>query len=571
MKLSAPWVDNLLLSMKWASAPALPPGHFDVVVIGAGHNGLTCAAYLAKAGKKVLVLEASDSIGGSCKTGAISNDAVGPRVAHLLRGLSPKPAKDLKLRKYGYSLAARGLKTIALDASGHHLTFGPKRWETGGSLVQHSERDAETFAEFHRQFDTWQEIGAQWQYARPPGMTDQGPSGGDGYKHWLAGLQGANTKLIKNLETLIPAGVGDVLDQTFETDLLKGALALDATLGTGLGPRSPGSMWQFIKYSACMGGDLSVPTGGVGSLSDALARAIEHLGGEIRTKEPVEEIMVEKTNVSGVVLASGEQIYSRTVVSAIDPKTAMTKLLGSKHLETEHVIAMQRPAPRGMNAKLNLSLSRVPEIVGLESELTSSSRFFISPSVQYLDNAYITAKRGILVDRPAMELTFPTLIDPTLSLDGRHVLSVIVQGVPYDVEGGWESARETLTQNCATVLAEYMPELESCITGGELLTPKDLETNFGLPGGHWHFGDLELAIQFERRPFLGAADNRLPISGLYLCGGGCHPQGGVNGISAVNAYEAIRMDERRGRRVAQSIHNGASKQHQVLAEEVSDD
>jgi phytoene dehydrogenase-like protein len=336
--------------------------------------------------------------------------------------------------------------------------------------------------------------------------------------------------------------VFDLLEENFRSDAVKGALAFDAVLGTNFGPRSPGSvltlLYRLAAESAAGGDSLAQAVGGMGAVCDSLARSAAAGGAEIRCASPVARILVQDDRAAGVELESGERIIARTVVSSAHPKTTFLKLLGTRHLDTGFVRRIRHFRSRGLAAKLHLALDRVPQFRGVEAS-GLQGRLLLAPSMQYLERAYNHAKYGEFSAYPAMEITVPTVNDPTLAPAGRHVLSAIVQYAPYDLAGGWSAQRRRFTDLCVGLLDAAAPGLAGSVLSAELLTPEDIEREFLIDGGHWHHGELAFDQCFMVRPVPGAAQHRTPLPGLYLCGAGCHPGGGVMGAAGYNAARAV--------------------------------
>jgi phytoene dehydrogenase-like protein len=336
--------------------------------------------------------------------------------------------------------------------------------------------------------------------------------------------------------------VYDLLQDEFESDALKGALGFDAVLGTNFGPRSPGTVLTLLYRLAAefAGGEraLSQPLGGMGAFCDALSKSAASLGVTVRTASPVAKILVEGDKATGVVLESGERVAASTVISSADPKTTFLKLLGAPHLDTGFVRRVHHVRTRGLAAKLHLALNRAPAFVGVDAAALRG-RLLLAPSLQYLERAYNHSKYGEFSASPAMEITVPTANDATLAPAGKHVLSAIVQYAPYTLKGGWESHRAGFTDVCLGALEGVAPGLRGSVVAAELLTPVDMEREFRMDGGHWHHGDLAFDQFFFVRPVPGAAQHRTPMPGLYLCGAGCHPGGGVMGVAGRNAAQQV--------------------------------
>jgi phytoene dehydrogenase-like protein len=511
--------------------------HYDSIVVGGGHNGLVCAAYLARGGRRVLVLEAADRVGGAAVTREFAPGFKVSACAHLLHLMPPALIRDLHLEAHGLQLAAQNLPTVALAEDERHLSFGAGNL---AGLAAHSGTDAVALAD-------WQALLKRFARALHPVLTATPPRLGTDAWRDRAALLGLGWRIRrlgrKNMRELLRIGgmcVYDLLEDRFRLPLLKGALALDAVLGTNYGPRSPGTVVSLLyRMAASQGADaLALPQGGLGGVSEALARAASAAGAEIRTASPVERILVREDRVAGVALASGEELSATTVVSSADPKLTFLKLLGSEHLDAGFVRRVTQVRSRGLTAKLHLALERLPRFPGL-SEQALRARLLVAPSTDYIERAYNHAKYNEFSASPMLEVTIPTLADTSLAPGGKHVMSVIVQYAPYALAGGWESQRQAFTARIIDTLAAYAPGLRDCIGASELLTPPDIEREFRITGGHWHHAELALDQFLMVRPVPGAAQYHTPVPGLFLCGAGCHPGGGVMGLAGRNAARQL--------------------------------
>jgi phytoene dehydrogenase-like protein len=335
--------------------------------------------------------------------------------------------------------------------------------------------------------------------------------------------------------------VQDLLDEHFESPLLKGALAFDAVLGTNLGPRSPGSVFTLL-YRLAAGGragtSLAQPVGGLGALTEALAKAASAAGAELRFAAPVARVIVTDDSAAGVVLESGERLEADCVVSSADPRTTFLRLLGAEHLDAGFVRRVTHLRNQGMTAKLHLALESMPQFTALAGA-APTGRLVFAPSPRAVELAYNDAKYGKFSAAPLLEVIVPTAVDPGLAPSGRHVLSAVVQYAPYKVAGGWEGQREQFLETILQTLETHAPGLRQSVRAAELLTPQDIETQFRISGGNWHHAELALDQFFMVRPVAGAAQYRAPLKGLFLCGAGCHPGGGVMGLAGHNAARQI--------------------------------
>lgn len=516
--------------MSASSAAGAP--RYDCIVVGGGHNGLICAALLARRGRRVLVLEAESQLGGAAATREF---APGHRVsscAHLLHLMPARLIEELGLEQQGLEWAAKALPTTALVPDGTALTIEP------GALGADEQRYARFAAQMQR-----------FARALAPVLEQMPPRLGTREVGDLAALLKLGWRIRRlgraDMRELLRIGgmnVFDLLEEHLSSDTLRGALGFDAVLGSNFGPRSPGTvltwLYRLAAESAAGARGLAQPRGGLGALSEALGRAAVAAGVEVRTEAPVARVLVESDRASGVVLESGEAIGARCVVSNADPKTTFLALLGARHLDTGFVRRIRHFRARGLAAKLHLALDALPSFGGLPARALGG-RLLFAPSLRYLERAYNHSKYGEYSSAPALEITLPTQNDPTLAPAGRHVLSAIVQYVPYELRGGWDGERERLTALLVDTLERLSPGLASSIVGAELLTPVDIEREFRISGGHWHHGDLAFDQFYFVRPVPGAAQHRSPLPGLYLCGAGCHPGGGVMGSAGRNAARQI--------------------------------
>jgi len=525
--------------MPAVSSGSAATSRYDCIVIGAGHNGLVCAATLARGGRSVLVLEAASHVGGAAVTREF---APGFRVsagAHLLHLMPADLLRELKLESHGLEWAAREMHTTALVPGGAPLAVDPSQAAATQGL---SVADARAYSEYAARMRRFAAALAPIMSRTPPRL------GTTAWSDRLALLRmGWQIRKLgrKDMRELLRIGgmnVYDLLEENFESASLKGALGFDAVLGANFGPRSPGTvltlLYRRAAESAAGSVGLSQPKGGMGALCAALAQAAAAAGAAIRTNSPVAGILVEDDRARGVVLESGERIEAGTVISNADPKNTFLRLLGARHLDTGFVRRVNHIRSRGLAAKLHLALNRAPPFSGL-NQTALSGRLLIAPSLQHIEHAYNHAKYGEFSTDPVMEITVPTVNDPSLAPPGQHVMSAIVQYAPYALKEGWHNGRQRFLETALDVLERHAPGLRGCIVAAELLSPADMETEFRISGGHWHHGDLAFDQFMMVRPVPGAAQYRTPMSGLFLCGAGCHPGGGVMGVAGRNAAREV--------------------------------
>ena len=509
--------------------------NYDCIVIGAGHNGLVCAALLAGAGRSVLVLEAAAQVGGAAITREFSPGFRVSAGAHLLH-LMPDPLlRELKLESHGLQWAQRDMQTTALLERGAPLTLYP------GGAEGLSGADAAAYTAYSDRMRKFALALAPAFSKVPPRLGTASWSDRLDLLRLGWQIRRLGRRDMRELLRIVGMNAYDLLEENFESDALKGALGFDAVLGANFGPRSPGTvltlLYRLAAESSGRAG-LSQPKGGMGALCDALAKAATAAGAVIRTQTPVVNILVEADRAWGVALESGEQIKAGVVISNADPKATFLKLLGTRHLDTGFVRRVHHIRSQGLAAKLHIALNRAPTFGNLPPAALRG-RLLIAPSLQHIENAYNHAKYGEFSAAPVMEITIPTFSDPTLAPPGQHVLSAIVQYAPYRLKQGWDGARQSFLDTALDTLEKFEPGLRSAIVFAEIATPVDMEREFRIHGGHWHHGDLAFDQILMVRPVPGAAQYRTPVEGLFLCGAGSHPGGGVMGIAGRNAAQQV--------------------------------
>jgi phytoene dehydrogenase-like protein len=514
-----------------------------IIIVGAGHNGLVCAAFLAKAGRDVLVLEAGAQVGGASVTRELSPGYRVSACAHLSYLLDAGISGELNLAAHGLKTVRANLRTVALSADGEHLVVGDGKVESGPL----PDSDRQAYASHHEQMLRFARVLAKQHNRKPPRI-----GGGDRSDFFGAAALGLDIRRLGRdsmREFLRIAGINiyDVLEERFESPLLKGALALEAVLGTNLGPRSNNSVLSLLhRLSGQAGGSaggVSLPAGGMGAVSESLAAAARAAGATVRTNATVSRITLDGDKVSGVELEGGEKLSAHLVVSNADPAHTLLGLLGARHLETGFVHRIRHLRSKGMAAKLHLALNGLPSFARLQPAL-AGERLVIAPDLQYIESAFDHAKYGECSPEPALEITLPSVHDRSLAPEGGHVLSAVVQYAPFDPRASSDSARRTLLERTLGTLERYAPGLRDQVVESELLLPVDIERQFRITGGHWHHGELALDQLLMLRPVPGAAQYAMPVNGLFLCGAGCHPGGGVMGSAGRNAARAVLDSER---------------------------
>ncbi|HEY4343742.1 MAG TPA: NAD(P)/FAD-dependent oxidoreductase [Parvibaculum sp.] len=521
----------------------IPDSSFDAIVIGGGHNGLVAAAYLGKAGRRVLLLEASPRLGGALATDEISPDYRISTGAHLLDAMPRQIEKDLKLAKHGLRYAARRVPTIALDRDKQHIVFSTRRSDLE-ILRRHSAADAEAYVVHLARMKAYAAL-------LTPLITEALPSAGMEQLRatlrklvWSAELMGSAS--LESFMRQLPGSIGDLLDDVFETPLLKGALALDTLLGSREGPYAAGTTLSAVYRGGLRDASTGprMIEGGLGAFIDALAAAAASFGVIIRTSAAVKRILIEEGAAKGIETEQGEIFEAPLVLSSAHPRATMLGMVGPRHLDAGLTKRLFHIADSGSTAKLNLALDGLPTIQGL-APVDYGARLLVAPSLQSLDEAFARFKHDDFSSDLAMEITIPSVNDAPLAPPGQHVMSIVVQYVPYEAAGGWEENRDRLIDRIVETLSIYAPDIKQRIVAGELMLPPDIERKFGLPGGNWYHGDMELDQLLMFRPAPELARYRTPLKGLYLCGTGSHPGGGISGLPGQLAARAAMKD--RGR------------------------
>ena len=507
---------------------------YDAIVVGAGHNGLVCATLLARADRRVLVLEANAQVGGASVTRAFTEGYSVSACAHLLYQLQPRVRRELGLEP---ELVAETMQTIALSAGGDHVRIA------GDKVGGVSDDDADRYRDFAARMQKFARLLKSHLNNPPPRLGTKQRSDLMALGKLGLDLRRLGKKDMREFLRVIGINIHDELTENFDSPLLKGALALDAVLGTHLGPRSPNTVLTYLYRLAGGEGRIAMPRGGMGSISNEIAGAARKAGVTVRTGKPVVRIVVENGRATGVETSDGERFDSYTVISNADPKRTIFQLVGARHVETGFTRRVRHYRCHGNAAKLHLALDGLPSIPGLDKR-EYGERLVIAPDEHYVERAFNPAKYGEFSPEPVFEISFPSFRDETLAPTGKHVMSAVVQYAPYGLEGGWtDTAREAFIERCMTTLEKYMPDIGNRAIAAELLTPVDIETEFHITGGHWHHGELTLDQFLFVRPVGGAAQYQMPLEGLYLCGAGTHPGGGVSGAPGRNAARTILKRE----------------------------
>lgn len=525
--------------------------HFDAIIIGAGHNGLVTAAYLAKAGKRVLVLERRDVIGGACVTEEVWPGYKVSTAAYVNSLLRPEIIKELELKKYGFEMMPRSPSSFTPFPDGRYLMMGPDKEMTRREISKFSARDADAYPVYEDMLTKVADFLEPLLVQTPP---DPFGSWWDLYKLGRMGLKfrRMGREVAVDAIEVLTGAAKPILDRWFESDELKATIATDAVIGAFAPPSHPGTAYVLFHHvmGECNGvrGVWGYVRGGMGTISTSIASAAKASGAEVRTNAAVSKIITKGGEVVGVALADGTEFHAPIVASCVDARTTFLKLSDAKELPPEFVKAVERIDYSSATVKINVALSEPPQFKCLPGTGVGPQHhgtMHVCPSMDYIERAYDDAKYGRTARDPMLECTMATALDSTLAPAGKHILSMFIQYAPYHLKDTtWEVERDRFADRCFDVLNEYAPNFKSSVIDRQIITPVDMERIYGLTGGNIMQGTMSLSSMFSLRPVAGFADYRTPIRGLYVCGAAAHPGGGVMGAAGMNAAREILRDRR---------------------------
>ena len=536
---------------------------YDCVIIGAGHNGLVCAFELARVGKRVLVLERRSIVGGCAVTEELWPGYRVSTASYVVSLLLPEIEERMELKRHGYKVLARNPSSFTPLEDGRYLLLGPDEERNRSEIAKFSEKDAEAYPRYNRLLEQIAECLEPVLDKTPPDLlplpTDwrsiplskKFRDAKTGYSIFQA-LKSLGSDMPEAIEVLTGAA-RPILERWFESDVLISTLATDAIIGTFQPISAPGTAYVLLHHvMGSAGGARGVwgyVEGGMGGLTNAMAKSCENTGVEIRTNAEVASIQVAGGKACGIVLSSGEEIATKSIASCVDANLTFNRFLDEKHLPENFLSAVRRIDYASASMKINLAVSELPDFTGLpgNAEVGPQHRgtIHIGCSVNYLERAYDDAKHGRPSVRPVVEMTIPTSVDRTLTPNGHHILSLFVQYAPYKLADGleWnESLKNEFADRCVAEIARFAPNVPSSILHRQILSPVDLESVYGLTGGNIFQGAMPLHQLFSLRPVAGWSDYRTPVEGLYLCGSAAHPGGGVMGACGLNASREMLRD-----------------------------
>jgi phytoene dehydrogenase-like protein len=529
---------------------------YDLIVIGGGHNGLVTAAYLARAGVKVLVLERREVLGGACVTEELWPGFKVSTAAYVNSLLRPEIIRDLDLKRHGFKMLPRNPSSFTPFPDGRSLMLGPNKAMTHREVAKFSARDADALPKYEQMLERVAAFIEPTLTQTPPNPWSFRPGNLMQLAKLGLGFAKLGTDGQKAIEILTGAAT-PILDRWFESEQLKVTLATDAIIGAMASPSMPGTAYVLFHHvmGECDGvrGVWGYVRGGMGGISNAIASAALEAGAEIRTSSEVSRILVKAGQAAGVVLKDGTEISARRVASGADANVTFLKLLQGTDLPPDFLQAVRNIDYSSASLKINISLSELPDfkaLPGSEPGLQHRGTIHISPTMEYIERAYDNAKYGCPSEYPIIEATIPSVLDDTLAPPGKHVMSMFTQYFPYKLAPGLslQDEKEKYAERCFDLMNEYAPNFRRSVIGRQVLAPTDLEKRFGLTGGNIMQGTMALSSLSFMRPVPGYADYRTPVRGLYMCGAATHPGGGVMGACGYNAAREILRDI--GRRAA---------------------
>lgn len=522
----------------------------DVLIIGAGHNGLVCAYYLAAKGLRVTILERRHVVGGAAVTEEFHPGFRNSTASYTVSLLNPKVIEDMRLYEHGLKVVLRKVDNFLPTLGPDHLLSG-RDGLTRREIARHSLADAEGYDSYSAALGSVVALLRDWILRAPP-------NAGGGLADVLAALKlgnsvrGMTAEEQRDLVDFFTKSAADILERYFRTDIVQALFGFDSVVGNYASPYDPGSAYVLLHHlfgeAAGVAGAWGHAIGGMGAITEAMAKAARALGVEIVLDSPVEEIIVERGRATGAV-AGGKAYRAKAVAANVNPNFLFGNLLPEGAVPAAISRRMAGWSAESATFRMNVALSGLPRFTSLPEpgdHLTAG--IIVAPSLGYMDRAYLSARTEGWAREPIVEMLIPSTLDDSLAPPGQHVASLFCQHFPYEVEGGWETRADEAADHIIAHVDRYAPGFKASVVGRLPLSPWHLEQRFGVPRGDIFHGKMGLDQLFSARPMLGHADYRMPLAGLYLCGSGAHPGGGVTGAPGHNAAAAIWADRRKWRR-----------------------
>ncbi len=528
-------------------------GKYDVIVVGGGHNGLVAAAYLQKAGYQTLVLERRYIVGGACVTEEAFPGYKVSTTSYVCSLLRPEIIRDLELKKYGYEVIERNPSSFSPYPGDKYLMFWRDQKKTCEEIAKFSKKDAVAYPLFEKKLEELSQFVQPLLTMVPPDPSSHRPKDILGSLKLLFKVKNLGKDIYEHLR-VFSMSVADYLDLWFESEELKVRMATDGVIGAWAGPYSPGT--AYVLFHHVMGETEGKPgvwgyiRGGMGTITQALAKSFQAAGGTILTKAEVDRIIIKNGQATGVALKDGREFYAKRVLSNADPNRTFLGMVGAEYLPDDFVEGIRGIRYRSGVIKINAALSGLPDFTALPGTQPGPQHrgtIHIAPTMEYMERAFDDAKHGRPSENPVIEMTLPSVSDESLAPKGKHLLSMFIQYAPYERKDGkqWdETTKKEFAERVFKIVSDYAPNFSSLVESYQVLTPVDLEREFGLTGGNIFHGEMTLDQLFFMRPVPKHADFRTPIHGLYMCGSGCHPGGGVMGAPGYISAKIVQKEMR---------------------------
>ena len=522
------------------------PSRYHAIIIGGGHNGLVTAAYLSRAGKKVLVLERREMLGGCAVTEELWPGYRVSTGAYLISLLQEKVVRELELERFGYTVMPKDPAFFSAYPDGRHLFFWSDEKKTLAEIAKFSQRDAEAFPKYEAWLERLAVVVESLLLVTPPELPPRKPADFIEYLKLLGKFRHLSRNEITGLVKIFTQSAADLLDEWFESPQIKVTLATDGVIGANGGPRSAGTAYILMHH--CMGGVggrrglWGFVKGGMGAVSEAIAASACSKGAEIRTNAAVRQILIKSGQAIGVVLENGEELHAPVIVSNLDPKATFLRMVPADALDPDFRGSIERFRVEGTSLKMNLALDGLPDFLAYPGTPgpQHGATMHICPSIEYVERAWDDAKYGRPSNHPLLEMTCPTIYDPALAPAGKHIMGIFLQYAPYTLkDASWDDLREPYGDRILEIINQYAPNMKSIVRERQVLSPLDLERRFGIAGGNIFHGEMSLDQMFVLRPVAGWARYKTPVPGLWMCGAGTHPGGGVMGAPGHNAAREI--------------------------------